>query len=390
MASVSTVMNEHTLQKDTITTTVEDSNPKPMNSNKASSTTTIVLISTDSTNGVVETENTSSAVVTAASDSCDTNCKGIVGLEGKRAAKCIGRNNKGVSWGFCLEQGRRSTMEDATAVHPAFMEVCCKDVGGCTAPEYKYSLEKSPVHFFGIFDGHGGDQVSNYCASELCEIVAEEWKRGNTLDGWSKRWEVALCKAFERADNTFKDEVLAPKYVGSTALVLIISACQIIAANCGDSRAVLCRGARAIPLTVDHKLDRADEIERITSSGGRILNWGCLRVEGVLSMSRAIGDHDLKPWVISVPEVTFTTRTEEDECLILASDGLWDVLSNEEVVKLARKELRQRRRLVGVNDSAFPPAWYVSQQVVKQALDACSYDNVSIIVVDLKIPRIRH
>ncbi|KAK6264136.1 PPM-type phosphatase-like domain - like 10 [Theobroma cacao] len=106
-------------------------------------------------------------------------------------------------------------------------------------------------------------------------------------------------------------------------------------------------------------------------------------------MSRAIGDHDLKPWVISVPEVTFMTRTEEDECLILASDGLWDVLSNEEVVKLARKELRQQRRLVGVNDSTFPPAWFVSQQVLKQALDACSYDNISVIVVDLKNPRKR-
>ncbi|KAA3479317.1 putative protein phosphatase 2C 6 [Gossypium australe] len=229
--------------------------------------------------------------------------------------------------------------------------------------------------------------VSNYCANELCGIVAEEWERGSSLDGWNKRWEVALCKAYERADNAFKDEALAPKSVGSTALVLIVSPCQIIAANCGDSRAVLCRGAQAIPLTVDQKPDRADESERITSSGGRILNWGCLRVEGILSMSRAIGDHDLKPWVISVPEVTFTTRTKEDECLILASDGLWDVLSNDDVVKLARKELRQRQRLAGANKSSFPPAWHVSQHVLKQALDAYSLDNISVIVVDLKNPK---
>ncbi|XWS16292.1 hypothetical protein CRYUN_Cryun34aG0072500 [Craigia yunnanensis] len=383
MASVSTVMNEQTLEKDTTTTVVEDSNPKPMDSNTNSTTT--IFPSTDTKK--VESEN-STAVVTAL-DSSDTNCNDIAALEDKRVAKCIGRNNKGVSWGYCVEQGRRSTMEDVAAVHPGFMEVCCKDVGGCMVPDCKYAMEKSPVHFFGIFDGHGGDQVSSYCAKELCEIVAEEWERGSTLDGWSKRWEVALCKAYERADNAFKDEALAPKSVGSTALVLIISACQIIAANCGDSRAVLCRGTQAIPVTVDHKLDRADELERITSSGGRILNWGCLRVEGILSMSRAIGDHDLKPWVISLPEVTFMTRTEEDECLILATDGLWDVLSNGEVVKLARKELRQQRRLVGVTDSPFPPAWYVSQQVLKQALDACSYDNISIIVVDLKIPRIR-
>ncbi|XP_022721464.1 probable protein phosphatase 2C 6 isoform X2 [Durio zibethinus] len=383
MASVSTVMNEQTLEKDTTATVVKESNPKPMDSNANSTT---IVPSTDTIN--VETEISTNTAVVTASESSNTNCNDIAVLEDKRAAKCIGRSNKGVSWGYCMEQGRRSTMEDAAVVHPGFMEVCCKDVGGCMAPECEHATKKSPVHFFGIFDGHGGDQVSTYCANELCEIVAQEWERGSTLDGWSKRWEVAMCKAYERADNAFKDEALAPKSAGSTALVLIVSACQIIAANCGDSRAVLCRGTQAIPLTADHKLDREDELERITSSGGRILNWGCLRVEGVLSMSRAIGDHDLKPWVISVPEVTFLTRTEEDECLILASDGLWDVFSNEEVVKLACKELRQQRRLRGVNDSP-SPAWYVSQQVLKQALDACSYDNISIIVVDLKIPKIR-
>lgn len=104
---------------------------------------------------------------------------------------------------------------------------------------------------------------------------------------------------------------------------------------------------------------------------------------------RLSGDHDLKPWVISVPEVTFTTRTKEDECLILASDGLWDVLSNEDVVKLARKELRLRRRLAGANQSSFPPARHVSQHVLKQALDAYSLDNVSVIVVDLKNPKLK-
>lgn len=96
----------------------------------------------------------------------------------------------------------------------------------------------------------------------------------------------------------------------------------------------------------------------------------------------------MKQWVISVPEVTFTARTDEDEFLILASDGLWDVLSNEEVVKLARRDLRRQRRL-RVQDSRFPPAWYVSRHMLKQAFDASSYDNISIIIVDLKIPSVR-
>ncbi|XP_040935672.1 probable protein phosphatase 2C 6 isoform X1 [Gossypium hirsutum] len=392
MATESTVMNEQTqtlLQKDTTITADNSSSPKPMDSNSSSATT---LVLSSHLKGV---EAGSSAVVVitgSGSSSSDTKGNDIAGVEGQRTAPakhCIGKSNKGVSWGFSLDQGRRSTMEDRAVVQPGFMKLCCKDVGGCRAPECEYAMEKSLVHYFGIFDGHGGDQVSNYCAKELCGMVAEEWEGGSSLEGWNKRWEVALCKAYERADNAFKDEALAPKSVGSTALVLIVSPCQIIAANCGDSRAVLCRGAQATPLTVDQKPDRADESERITSSGGRILNWGCLRVEGILSMSRAIGDHDLKPWVISVPEVTFTTRTKEDECLILASDGLWDVLSNDDVVKLARKELKQRQRLAGANKSSFPPAWHVSQHVIKQALDAYSLDNISVIVVDLKNPKLK-
>lgn len=101
------------------------------------------------------------------------------------------------------------------------------------------------------------------------------------------------------------------------------------------------------------------------------------------------GDHDLKPWVVSVPEVTFTTRSEDDEFLILASDGLWDVLSNDDVVKLARYELRQRRKELKKDDTSSSPLCYVAEELLKIALDALSFDNISIIIVDLKFPERR-
>ncbi|KAK8989622.1 hypothetical protein V6N11_064040 [Hibiscus sabdariffa] len=182
---------------------------------------------------------------------------------------------------------------------------------------------------------------------ELSEIVVKEWAKGWSLDGWKKRWESVLCNAYETADNVVKDE------------------------------AILCRGAQAIPLTIDHKPDRAYEMEMITTNRGKILYWGCSRVEGILSVSMAIGDHNLKTWIVSTPEVTFTARTEEDVCLVLARDGLWDVLSNGEVAKLARTELRRRRKL-----GASSPADYVSRKIVKKALMANTEDNISIIVID--------
>lgn len=85
-------------------------------------------------------------------------------------------------------------------------------------------------------------------------MIAEEWEREAGGDEWCKRWEVALRLAYGRADDALKDKALAPYSVGSTGLVVVVSPCQIITANCGDSRAVLCSGNQVIPLTVDHKV----------------------------------------------------------------------------------------------------------------------------------------
>ena len=86
-------------------------------------------------------------------------------------------------------------------------------------------------------------------------MVAEEWDR-ETVDGleWRQRWEAALSSSFGRADNEVVTEAVAPDMVGSTAVVAVLSSCQIIISNCGYSRAVLCRGNETIPLTVDQKV----------------------------------------------------------------------------------------------------------------------------------------
>lgn len=280
-------------------------------------------------------------------------------------------------------------MEDAVAVVPGFMSCTCDHVGGCTAPGSRSSGEISSVHLFGVYDGHGGSQVAKFCAERMHEVVAEEWDR-ETFDGleWQRRWEAAFSSSFERADNEAQTAALAPEMVGSTAVVVVLSGCQIIISNCGDSRAVLYRGTEIIPLTVDQKPDREDELRRIEGQGGKVINWNGARVLGVLAMSRAIGDWYLRPWIIPVPEITFTTRSDEDECLILASDGLWDVMSNQEVGEVARRLLRRRRRCM-VNDEV-SAAQAVADNLTEIAIGRNSCDNISIIVVDLKPKRKRH
>ncbi|MCL7044841.1 hypothetical protein MKW94_022123 [Papaver nudicaule] len=177
------------------------------------------------------------------------------------------------------------------------------------------------------------------------------------------------------------------KSIGSTAVVALISKDKTIVANCGDCRAVLSRDGSPMPLSHDHKPDRADETERIESAGGTVINWNGFRVLGVLATSRSIGDRYLKPYVISVPEVTITSRTESDEFLILASDGLWDVISNEMACKITRRCLQGRapRRF-----SSSSPLNHTSNAALaaavlaESALARGSKDNISVVIVELK------
>ncbi|XP_076949734.1 protein phosphatase 2C 77-like isoform X2 [Bidens hawaiensis] len=297
--------------------------------------------------------------------------------------KCVGKN-KGVVWGFKSVIGRRKEMEDAVAVVPGFMTLSCEHVGGCTGS--RGSGEILPVHFFGVYDGHGGSQVAKFCSERMHEVIAEEWDQDANDDcKWQQRWEAVMSSSFERADNEVTTEAVAPDIVGSTAVTVVLSGCQIIVSNCGDSRAVLCRGIETIPLTIDQKPDREDELLRIEAQDGKVINWNGARVFGVLAMSRSIGDHHLRPWVISVPEISFTTRTEDDECLIIASDGLWDVMTNNEVGEMARRIFRRRRRYAAAGEST--AAQTLADSLTEIAVGRNSSDNISVIVVDLKSKR---
>lgn len=109
------------------------------------------------------------------------------------------------------------------------------------------------------------------------------------------------------------------------------------------------------------------------------------------------GDRYLKPYIIPVPEVTVVARAREDECLILASDGLWDVLSNDEVCDAARKRilLWHKKNAAASSSSSRggdgaspdPAAQAAAEYLSKLALQKGSKDNITVLVVDLKAHR---
>ncbi|KAK6935812.1 PPM-type phosphatase-like domain [Dillenia turbinata] len=291
-------------------------------------------------------------------------------------------------FGMASVCGRRRDMEDAVAIHPSFC---------------------SELHYYAVYDGHGCSHVATKCRERLHELVKEELGKRESMEGW----DITMERSFRRMDKEAiswpsnggadlnvdcRCELQTPECdaVGSTAVVAIVTPDKIIVANCGDSRAVLCRNGKAIPLSYDHKPDRPDELNRIQEAGGRVIYWEGPRVLGVLAMSRAIGDNYLKPYVSCEPEVTITDRTAEDECLIVASDGLWDVVPNDTACGVARMCLRGKFRSpssseaesggggggeVENSDKACSDA---SMLLTKLALARHTTDNVSVVVVDLK------
>ncbi|KAL1326029.1 protein phosphatase 2C 77 isoform X2 [Arachis ipaensis] len=323
----------------------------------------------------------------------------------------------GPRWGFSSVCGRRQEMEDAVACQPQLLQVPSQML----ADDHVNENGNSSAHFFGVYDGHGGCQVANYCREHLHSVLTEEIEAAksslnNAREKWQEHWKKAFSNCFHKVDDAVgrigapdseshcdgsegSIEPLTPETAGSTAVVAILTQTYIIVANCGDSRAVLCRGKEAMPLSTDHKPNREDEWERIEAAGGRVIQWNGYRVLGVLAVSRSIGDRYLKPWIIPEPEVMFIRRQKTDECLILASDGLWDVITNEEACAIARKRILLWHKKNGSNNNnnisvstehghgIDPAAHYAAECLSKLAIQRGSKDNVSVIVIDLKAQR---
>ncbi|ESW08852.1 hypothetical protein PHAVU_009G079600 [Phaseolus vulgaris] len=308
-------------------------------------------------------------------------------------------------WGFTSVCGKRPEMEDALAAVPRFLKIPIQMLTGDRVPDgIDKCFREQTLHFFGVYDGHGGSQVANYCSERMHFALAEEIesiKEGllveSTKDDCQDLWKKAFTGCFLKVDSEVGGEVnsdpVAPETVGSTAVVAVICSSHIVVSNCGDSRAVLCRGKEPMALSVDHKPNRPDEYARIDAAGGRVIQWNGHRVFGVLAMSRSIGDRYLKPWIIPDPEVKFVPRAKDDECLILASDGLWDVMTNEEVCDIARRRILLWHKKNGLalpserGDGIDPAAQAAAEYLSNRALQKGSKDNITVIVVDLKAQR---
>lgn len=246
---------------------------------------------------------------------------------------------------------------------------------------------------FGVFDGHGsyGHDVSKYLKEHLEDCITRSLKPADM--GNPELVIDALKEGFKWVNAGIRKGTVDSIHSGSTCVVVVIIGDVCICGNVGDSRAVLVRNSSSgwfpVPLSEDHKPSVEDERARIIERGGVIaqqcsssgLFSGPLRVwlpgqqAPGLAMTRSMGDTIAsKIGVVGEPELRQVMLTEQDQVLVLASDGLWEVLSNEEVVAILKR----------YDSSAADQAAERLMEEAQRRWDGSTVDDTTIVLVWLE------
>ncbi|KAL6219608.1 hypothetical protein ACLB2K_007367 [Fragaria x ananassa] len=234
----------------------------------------------------------------------------------------------------------------------------------------------TPSAFYGVFDGHGGPEAAAYVRKNVMRLLFDDvnFPRASEVNKmFLEELETTLSNTFHQVDLALADDCSVSSSSGTTALTAMIFGRLLMVANAGDCRAVLCRKGEAIDMSQDHRPIYPSERKRVEELGGYV-DDGYLN--GVLSVSRALGDWDMKfprgsaSPLIAAPEFRRMELTEEDEFLIIGCDGIWDVMSSQHAVSLVRRGLRRH------DDPE-----QCAKDLVMEALRLNTFDNLTVIVV---------
>eukprot|EP00048_Salpingoeca_helianthica_P023391 m.24070 g.24070 ORF g.24070 m.24070 type:complete len:331 (-) comp8611_c1_seq1:143-1135(-) len=249
-------------------------------------------------------------------------------------------------------QGWRAHMEDVVSVQE-------------TIPQLKNTS------FFAVFDGHGGDSIARECAAQLLPTILSHI---SSPEPSPEKLRDAMKKGFTELDAKLAAVHVGDDGPGSTALAVFVTPTHILCGNLGDTRCVLVVGGEVVQLSRDHKPDVDTESKRIKKAGGQVT---VKRVNGQLAVSRAFGDYSFKrtaklsaakQMVTAEPDVEIRPRGGHAGLLVLATDGVWDVLPNAAMAEAAAA-------------AAAGPVASVCADLVDRALAAGSRDNISAILV---------
>jgi len=255
-------------------------------------------------------------------------------------------------------QGRRKTMEDRFNA-------------------LSHNYEKN-LSVYAVFDGHGGEFAAEYIEDHIFRSLQKEISQGSCPADPDSVKQV-ITSVFRQVDAQLvclsRDRM---DLSGSTGVLLYQKGDCLVVANVGDSRAVMCDSmGRVVPLSTDHKPSDPAEQQRIVDAGGFVTFNGVWRVAGVLACSRAFGDYPLKQrrFVTVEPEFEVCSTTEEGRphFIVMASDGLWDVFSNEDAVQFISERLDEPH--------------FGAKSLALQAYYRGSLDNITVMVINMRRKR---
>eukprot|EP00930_Biecheleria_cincta_P036657 TRINITY_DN25123_c0_g1_i1.p1 TRINITY_DN25123_c0_g1~~TRINITY_DN25123_c0_g1_i1.p1 ORF type:complete len:379 (-),score=69.36 TRINITY_DN25123_c0_g1_i1:104-1240(-) len=277
--------------------------------------------------------------------------------------------------------------------------------------------------FFWVFDGHRGDAAARFAANEFSH-------QNFGLESEELPSDKRIIRTFQAVDRRLKDHLSKKdsEKAGSTAVGALTMRCQdgtysAKLVNCGDSRGLVIRAPSerrekatnmsvklpeslediadnakqswsegtswlpewpAVVETIDHKPNQWGERTRIEAAGGKVLGGKrCARIDGNLAVSRGLGDFDFKDnnrrpaaqqKVSNVPDIYEVHGMPAGTLLLLACDGLWDVMGSEEVASFVQE------RLQGSRPSSIPS---IARELVSHSLEAETTDNVTVLLVQL-------
>lgn len=286
-------------------------------------------------------------------------------------------NGKSRSCCIFTQQGRKGVNQDAMVVWEDFM---AEDVTFCGVFDGHGPLghlvarkvrDTLPLKLFSIFDSYESKKnksTGSICCTQDFLLEESDYEAGEEGKAGSL-WRDAFLKSYRLMDKELKFHPSLDCFCsGSTAVTIVKQGSNLFMGSIGDSRAIMAshdsnNSLVAIQLTVDLKPDLPREAERIKRCKGRVFAyqdepevsrvWLPFDDAPGLAMSRAFGDFCLKEYgVISIPEFSHRVLTDRDKFIVLASDGVWDVLSNEEVVEIVSSTSTRSSAARNVVDSA--------------------------------------
>ena len=255
-----------------------------------------------------------------------------------------GKNELQGGWGAVADQNvnKKKYMEDAFTMLPDFMPGAA---------------------YFAVYDGHEGREAVDYVRVRLHEHLREALADGKSV-----------AEAFQAAYRRVDDDLLTleVRKAGTTAVSVLIRKegknRVLHIANAGDARATLHSKGKAERLSYDHKTTDPAENKRVTDLGATIL-WD--KVQGQLSVTRALGDHDLKKFVSCEPHYTSVVLDKQHKFLVIMCDGITDVADDQTIVDVVDKASKE------------PVA--KAARLIQYAHEKGTTDNTTVAVINLQV-----